>query len=333
MTEDNQIDYFQLIARYLSGNAADREVKLLEDWVLSSPENKAQFNAFKKAWMLSGIKNEALGIDAEKEWQATSNLLFPEAKTISLEARPQRRIGFYLRTVAAAIVLLIAGVWVFQNLHSGRGMEFATENAIADNRLPDGSQVAMNQYSTVKFSPRGDKKYRRVELAGDAFFEVQRDTARPFVIAAQDVEIEVLGTAFYVDAREDQPQVQVIVQSGTVSVSAGAQQVILSAGEIGIYDKATGALTERANDDLNYMAWKTGVLVFESSDLESVVFDLNRRFHANISIANPELRSCEITATYEQGSLDAIVRIIERTLGVKAEMDGEGIIFSGTGCN
>ncbi|MBK7335155.1 MAG: FecR domain-containing protein [Saprospirales bacterium] len=250
MTEDNQIDYFQLIARYLSGNAADQEVKLLEDWVLSSPENKEQFNAFKKAWMLSGIKNQALGIDPEKEWQATAGLFFPEAKTVSLEA-----------------------------------------------------------------SPKADKKYRRVELAGDAFFEVQRDTARPFVITAQDIEIEVLGTAFYVDAREDQPQIQVIVQSGTVSVSAGTRQVILSADEIAIYDKATGALTERANDDLNYMAWRTGVLVFETADLESVVFDLNRRFHSNISIANPELRSCEITATYEQDSLEAIVKIIERTLG------------------
>ncbi|MBK6905181.1 MAG: FecR domain-containing protein [Saprospirales bacterium] len=332
MTEDNQIDYFQLIARYLSGNAADQEVKLLEDWVLSSPENKEQFNAFKKAWMLSGIKNQALGIDAEKEWQATAGLLFPEAKTVSLEVRPQRRIGFYLRAAAAAIVLVIAGVWVFQYLNRGRSMEFATENAIADNRLPDGSQVAMNQYSLVKFSPKADKKYRRVELAGDAFFEVQRDTARPFVITAQDIEIEVLGTAFYVDAREDQPQIQVIVQSGTVSVSAGTQQVILSADEIAIYDKATGALTERANDDLNYMAWRTGVLVFETADLESVVFDLNRRFHSNISIANPELRSCEITATYEQDSLEAIVKIIERTLGLKAEINGQDIVFSGQGC-
>ncbi len=332
MTEDNQIDYFQLIARYLSGNAADQEVKLLEDWVLSSPENKEQFNAFKKAWMLSGIKNQALGIDAEKEWQATAGLFFPEAKTVSLEVRPQRRIGFYLRAVAAAIVLVIAGVWVFQYLNRGRSMEFATENAIADNRLPDGSQVAMNQYSLVKFSPKADKKYRRVELAGDAFFEVQRDTARPFVITAQDIEIEVLGTAFYVDAREDQPQIQVIVQSGTVSVSAGTQQVILSADEIAIYDKATGALTERANDDLNYMAWRTGVLVFETADLESVVFDLNRRFHSNISIANPELRSCEITATYEQDSLEAIVKIIERTLGLKAEINGQDIVFSGQGC-
>ncbi|MBK6619805.1 MAG: FecR domain-containing protein [Saprospirales bacterium] len=332
MTEDNQIDYFQLIARYLSGNAADQEVKLLEDWVLSSPENKAQFNAFKKAWMLSGIKNQALGIDAEKEWQATAGLLFPEAKTVSLEARPQRGIGFYLRAVAAAIVLVIAGVWVFQYLNRGRSLEFATENAIADNRLPDGSQVAMNQYSLVKFSPKADKKYRRVELAGDAFFEVQRDTARPFVITAQDIEIEVLGTAFYVDAREDQPQIQVIVQSGTVSVSAGTQQVILSADEIAVYDKATGVLTEKANDDLNYMAWRTGVLVFETADLESVVFDLNRRFHSNISIANPELRSCEITATYEQDSLEAIVKIIERTLGLKAEINGQDIVFSGQGC-
>ena len=330
MKEDNQhTDYFQLIARYLSGNASDAEVRQLEAWVLSSSENKAQFNAFKKAWILAGLKSQNLQIDVEKEWHAASGQLFPEAKTIPLQ---RRRTGFILRIAAAAAVFVLASVWIFQYLNQDKSLEFATENAVADNRLPDGSQVAMNQYSQMKYAPRADKKYRRVELAGDAFFEVERDTAHPFVIAAQKVEIEVLGTAFYVDAREEQPEVQVIVQSGTVSVSAGGQQVILTAGESGIYDKETGILSEKQNDDVNYMAWKTDVLVFENTDLAGVVFDLNRRFHARISIADPELRACEITATYEHKSLDAIVKIIEKTLGIKAAIKDGEIVFSGKGC-
>ena len=332
MEESPHTDYFQLMAKYLSGNAGDEEIRQLEEWVLSSEENRSEFRTFKKAWVLSGIKNNNLGIDAEKEWQSAAGILFPDAKTVSIQRRQQPRIGLYLRVAAAAVVLLLAGVWLFQYLDGAGSAEYSTENAIADNELPDGSQVALNQYSLVKFAPAANKKVRRVEMKGDAFFEVERDTARPFVIAAQNVQIEVLGTAFYVDAREEQPEVQVIVQSGTVSVSAGGQQVILSAGETGIYDKNSGVLSEKANDDLNYMAWKTNVLTFENTSLERVVFDLNRKFHSRISIANPALLACEITATYEHKSLEAIVKIIEKTLHITAETKDGEIVFSGESC-
>lgn len=321
-------DYIELIPRYLSGNASDSEVKLLEEWVLSSPENRASFIAFKKAWILSGVKTGNVQVDAEQEWKALSGQLFPETKTVAL--RPRR--NFFLRIAAAVAVLLVAVFLLVQYLGGGEYMELATQNQVEESLLPDGSQISMNQYSSLVYAPRRDKQYRRVELSGDAFFEVERDTARPFVIQAHDLEIEVLGTAFYVDAREDQPEVQVIVQSGTVAVKAGQAQVILNAGEIGIYDKASGALSKQANEDQNYMAWKTDVLVFEQTNLERVVFDLNRKFHTRISLADPALKACEITATYEGKSLEAIVKIIEKTLNIKAEQKDREIIFTGKSC-
>ena len=333
MSESNtHIDYFALIPKYLSGNASDSEVKLLEDWVLADSANKAQFNAFKKAWILSSIKMDDPQINVVQEWKSTAAQLFPEAKTVSLQPKANRRTSFLFRIAAAVTVLMVASIWLFQYFNGGESMELATQNTVAENRLPDGSQIAMNQYSQLKYAPSINKKFRRVELTGDAFFEVERDTARPFVITAENVEIEVLGTAFYVDAREDQSQVQVIVQSGTVSVKAGSQQVILTANEIGIYDKNTGDLTKKVNEDVNYMAWKTGFLVFESSNLERVVFDLNRKFHSKISIAKPELNTCEITATFDHQSLETTVKIIEKTLHIQAERTGEQIVFSGRGC-
>ena len=333
MSEDHShIDYFSLILKYLSGNASDPEVKLLEEWVLANAENKAQFNALKKAWILAGMKGQDAQIEVETAWRATAAQAFGEARSIPIGQGPARRISMIGRIAAAVAVVVVASFWIFQHLNREKGLELATQNTVEENFLPDGSQIAMNQYSVLKYAPSTGKKYRRVELKGDAFFEVERDTARPFVITAENIEIEVLGTAFYVDAREDQAQVQVIVQSGTVSVKAGTQQVILTANEMGIYDKRTGELTERPNDDVNYMAWKTEVLTFENTTLERVIFDLNRKFHARVSIANPELNACEITATLEHKSLDAIVTIIEKTLNIRAERKGEEIVFSGKSC-
>lgn len=333
MNEDNShIDYFQLISRYLSGNASDADVQLLEEWVLSSPENKAQFRAMREAWLLSGMKMQDQKIDVEKEWEAMAGRLFSDKKVVSLPARSQRRIPRLIGLAAAAVVLLLASVWLFQYLNQPVSIEIVARSEAVDDRLPDGTQISLNQNAAVKYAYDAERGIRRVELTGDAFFEVERDTARPFVIAARDVRIEVLGTAFYVDARPEQSQIQVIVQSGTVAVHAGAGQVALAAGETGIYDESTGALVKEQNEDVNYLSWKTGVLVFEETELNKVVFDLERKFHVPISITSPEIAACEITATFDQQPLDAIVRIIEQTLNIKAERREGEIVFFGRGC-
>jgi transmembrane sensor len=330
MKEDSHIDYFQLISRYLSGNSSDSEVQLLEEWVLSSTENRAQFSAFRNAWILSGIEGNYQNIDVEEEWQATAGQLFSEGKIVPMQARPRRRVAFFLKIAAAAALLVAASLWLFLSLNKPNLLEVVAQNEVKENLLPDGTQISLNKFSSVKYGT--GEKYRRVELAGDAFFEVKRDTAHPFVITAQAIEIEVLGTAFYVDAREGQNQIQVIVQSGSVAISAGAEKVTLTAGETGIFDKKTGKLHEKQNENVNYLAWKTGVLQFENVDLESVVFDLNRKFHSQVSIASPTLKDCEITATFEHKSLDAIVKIIEKTLGISAGKNGGEIVFSGQSC-
>lgn len=330
MAEDNKnIDYYNLSARYLSGEASDSEVSQLEEWVLASDENKLTFQNFKKAWILSGIQGNYQKIEVEKEWETTAGQLFSSAKVVSISSKPKRRLSFIYGVAAAVVLLIVGSVWLFQFLKSPDYVEVITQNQIEEDQLPDGSEISLNQFSKVKFVTKTEDNSRKVELTGDAFFDVERDTLRPFIISTQNIEIEVLGTSFYVDSRVDQPSIQVIVESGSVSMIAGNQQIVLTADEIGIYDKSSGNLSKRQNDDVNYLAWKTGVLEFETTNLEKVVFDLNRRFHAEVSLANPALGVCEITATYANQSLEAIARIIERTLEIQADINGKVIVFSG----
>ncbi len=331
--ENNHAEFLDLIPKYLGGEASDPEVKQLEAWVLSSDENRKLFGRFKRAWILTGIEGNPQNIDVEKEWKATADLLFPKDNIVDLKARPKRRSGIILRIAAAIALLVAASVWFFIINDPVDYHEVASQNAVEEEALPDGTEIALNQFSSVKFSSDPKARVRRVELKGDAFFEVEKDAERPFIISAQDVEIEVLGTSFYVDSREDQPQIQVIVNSGLVSMKAGSDQVVLSANEAGIYEKSTGQLLKKQNDDVNYMAWKTKLLVFENTDLERVVFDLNRRFHSRVLIGNPGLNSCKITATFDHKSLEATVRIIEKTLNIKAREEGDTIVFSGDSCD
>jgi len=334
MSEDkNHIDFFDLIPKYLSGEASDSEVKRLEEWVLSSSENKAQFNQFKKAWMLSGIEGNYQNIDVEKEWTATSEKLFQEAKVVPLQKKSGRRIGIYLRIAVAVALVIVASIWIFYLIHDVSYQQVATKTQVKENELPDGTEIALNQFSSIKYPEKLDNKFRRVELKGDAFFKVERDETRPFIISTQNIEIEVLGTSFYVDSREGQSEIQVIVETGSVAMASGSDKIVMTKNEIGIYNKSSGQLLKKQNENVNYLSWKTAILVFDFTDLEQVVFDLNRKFHSRVSIANPVLNTCKITATYDNQSLEAIVRIIEITLDIKAEIDGDKIIFTGQGCD
>lgn len=325
--EHRHIEHFDLVVKYLSGEASDSEVKLLEAWVLESAENKAAFNEVRQAWMISGVHENHLGIDVEEEWNSMEDILFSEGKVVQMKSR--RGFGRYMGIAAAVIALVAVALWVF--LPEG-GSVLSTEDQVVVNKLPDGSQVSLNQYAMVEVKADYDDEERRIQLEGDAFFEVERDPEKPFIVATDEVEVKVLGTSFYVDSREELPKIEVIVESGVVEVSAKGNSIILNAGETGTYDKLTEELLKQSNEDENFLSWKTDTIVFENEPLDRVIHTLNRKFHAQIEMEIRDTSKCYINATYENKELDAILKIIEKTHGISTRREGDRIIFTGDRC-
>lgn len=332
--DGNHIDYFELIPRYLSGNAGIHEVKLLEDWVSASEENKRQFLAFRQAWLLSGVGINHRSFDIDAEWLRLKKNITPEntGKIRQLQVKPKYSIGNFTRYAAAIIIILISSIGIYNYFIKPQTTSLLSQNSIKTNQLPDGSIVTLNQNSALRYPEMKDSKDRKVELDGEAFFDVTRDTNRRFIVSIDNVTVEVLGTEFYIDARKDQDQITVIVRSGSVSVKSDSEKIILGPDESGTYDKDSGILLKSENKDLNYLSWNTGILIFEKTDLERVVHDLNRKFKSNIRIDNPQLQSCQITATFENKSLESIIKIIEKTLKIKSISRGDEIILTGKGC-
>lgn len=321
----------ELIYKYLSGNASDAEVQSLEAWVLADSKNKKEFIAFKKAWILSGMKEDQSTINVEQLWKETSGKVFSEAKTVSLKPRQSRRT--WLSIAATISLLLVAAFWFFQTKGT-TPMVVKALNEIENFNLPDGSKITLNQSSTLSYTFLENDKKRKVDLKGDAFFEVARDEQNPFIINTEGIEVEVLGTSFYVDGREQEDAIVVIVQSGSVAVRYGSKETVLKNNEKAIFRKNTQTLEKVQNEDANYKSIQTNILTFENSKLEEVVFALNRHFNADISIENEVLKNCELTAVYENKSLDALLKIIEESIrGVEVKQLGNKITLNGLSCN
>lgn len=329
MEKQDQHDYFSdLMSRYLSGNTDAAEQAELEQWVLADPANKKQFMAFKKAWMLSGMQNpQDANVDAM--WNSTAEQLFPAANVRQLPTSQSNR---WLKIAAAVVVLIVSTALIYRHFQSPSPFFAETTTVTMPYDLSDGTRVTLNKSSSIRFLAENEAGEREVQLTGDAFFDVARDEAAPFVIETQNVEIEVLGTSFYVDSRVSQSAIQVIVQSGQVAVRAGDQEVILNKDEQAVYDKTSNRLMKQANEDENYLALKSGELVFDATPMETVVFALSRYFNTNIVIGEEALKACPLTSTFKNKSLPAVLTILESSFGIQSRQQGDQVVLTGQ-CN
>ena len=326
-------DVEDLMVKYLSGNASEAEVQRLESWVLENPTHKEQFMAFKKLWFLASLSETASSSTVDKAWTAVSDQISASDNVVHLNVRRSSSRLVWWSVAAACLVLVIGLLWVFLPSSPNQPLVVTALDKIIEQELPDGSQVSINRYSEITYLLNTRANRRELSLEGDAFFEIARDTSLPFVISTEEVEIEVLGTSFYVDAREGEPEIQVLVQSGTVALRHRGQEIMLTENEVGTLDRKTGDLKESQNNDVNYLGWIQNELIFESNTLEQIVFAVNRHYHSSITIEDNAIKDCKLTATYRDKSLDAVIRIIETSLNIQSRKEGEKIFLSGSGCN
>ena len=331
--DNNHIDYAVLIGKYLAKEAGAEEITALEKWVAESDENKDTFNKYKQSWILSGIKKKNKNIDLDAEWTRLSSKLFEQRiETLSSPKirKLQPGLPLFFRIAAAVVVLFAVSFFLYNFFLKPGTVEMMATTTIETETLSDGSTITLNRNSTFKYPKKFTKGVRKVELTGDAYFEVEHNKNQPFIIESQNIEIEVLGTSFYVDSHEDNSTVEVVVNSGGVALRSDKEnQIILKAGDKGIFDKKTGQLFREKNTDVNYNSWKTKLLVFDDTKLVEVVDKLNEVYDTNIEIINPEIDNFRITVTFDNMTIEAVINILRETLDIVIEKHDNGYFISG----
>jgi ferric-dicitrate binding protein FerR (iron transport regulator) len=315
----------ELITRYLGGEATDAEVSELESWVQEDPKNTTRFIEMKKAWILSGMTHGTDQINIDAAWESLAR------KTTQKHEAKIRRLGYrstVVRIAAAIVFLVLAGAVAYRVMVPG-DQSYIAEAAPSEIRLDDGSTVVLNRESSLTWDA-GAKDKRLVSLEGDAFFDIARDEDKPFVIVTEEVEVEVLGTSFYVDARPERQLVEVTVESGEVAVRNGGESVTLATGEKAVFFKDRRSLQKAINLDLNFKSVKTGVLTFDNDRLDAVVNALNRHYHAMIFVETTTLETCALTATFEDKTLDAVLQIIASTMDIEIVRQNGQIVLRGS---
>lgn len=184
--------------------------------------------------------------------------------------------------------------------------------------LSDGTKVWLNASSAIKYPVFFESGIRKVFLTGEAYFEVARDTTRPFIVSTSKMEVEVLGTSFNVMAYSDVDLVETTLITGHVKVKTEDSNLVLQPGMQAQLDKGSNELASTQADTNVITSWRFGKYIFNYENLESVMSKLSRWYDVDILFANEEKKSIHFSGTlYKYNDVNEILRIIELTTNVK----------------
>ncbi|MBP8960059.1 MAG: FecR domain-containing protein [Bacteroidales bacterium] len=247
-------------------------------------------------------------IDVDSAWEKIISGI-TEANSTSIKKNNRS----YLK-IAAAITLILtlsAAVLYITRTSQSNYVVVSTgeKDAVKEISLPGGNRVWLNRNSTLSYKTKPDDNSKNIKLSGEGYFDIVHDPSHPFIIDAGKATIRVIGTTFNVITSNSKKEVEVFVESGNVLLSTvSGKDVVLEPGYIGRADNKSAI--KILNNNKNYLAWKTGLLVYEDTPLNEVLHDLNRVYGINITVEDPSILDYRITSTFDKDPGETIINVI-----------------------
>lgn len=198
-------------------------------------------------------------------------------------------------------------------------------------QLPDGSTGSLNSGSRLKYQVQfiGERK---VELIGEAFFDVVHNAEIPFHVNTKNLDIKVLGTTFNVIANEGEQTEEIVLQTGKVDISSkkGNQLAVLKPNEQLTLDIEKQKVTKNEVEASQYTSWKEGKLVFRNENVQQVARRLSRWYNVEVLVDGNMLNEYTFHATFVDEPLDEVLKLISLTTPIsykeeKRASDSDGV--------
>lgn len=225
-----------------------------------------------------------------------------------------------------------AGAKLEYNAASGSSKEILY-NTIATPRggqyqveLPDGSHVWLNASSSLRFPTAFTGSERRVEVTGEAYFEVAKNAAMPFVVRAGEAEVRVLGTHFNVMAYADEPTLQTTLLEGSVKFVKGNSISLLKPGQQSQLAPGSSIKVVSDVDVDKVMAWKNGLFKFQDADIATVMRSLSRWYDVEVVFQNKNINDQFLLEMPRSSKLSDVLKVLELTGDIHFDIEGKKII-------
>lgn len=360
-----------LLSKKLAGEASEKELEALQQWLQEHPEKAFTYE------IINGIKEDKDSTDEElrapETWARNSwNKLqlamnepelavIPSQVTDPKEDRetPVQKFHWYSVAAAIAAITLLASGYFYWN-RTGK----PTVNEIARNqvfmkrgnrfsvKLPDGSLIWMNSGSKLTYGDSFTKGNRDVYLEGEAYFNIQKDEAHPFIIHTQKMDIKVLGTVFNVKAYPEDQMTEAALLSGKISVNikGGEAQynrdIVLQPAQKLVVNNSANLDQHFSTDELmdasspisivpihsvagnaicDEVGWVYNKLIFKDQTFQALAVRMERWFDVNIYFEDNSLKTETFNGVFENENITEALKALQLATDFSFRHEGNNI--------
>ena len=328
--------YEALIMSYLDGQCSAEEARELLLWVAESEENRLYFNALKdqyEVWNLTDFAMPELDeADVEAALDAVNARIdaIEETETKVVQMPWLRRNYKYVSGVAAAfLIALFVGFLVRNSFNSTVTYAFNGQNE-SSYILPDNTSVNFNSEGSLSYTKHFGESDRSVDFEGVAYFDVTKDESLPFVLHCNNMDVEVLGTSFLLNADKNAERYSVDLYTGKVKMTTFDKKgnilsvVVINPGERGVWNASANELKAMSYSQVKEDELLTEhVLVFNNEKLSKIVEALEYIYKVEIDLGD-SCASKKITARFsDDESIDEVLETIALVSEVTVTKEGE----------
>jgi transmembrane sensor len=194
-------------------------------------------------------------------------------------------------------------------------------------RLSDGTKVWINSESSLRYPAYFAKSIREVEARGNVYFEVAKDSTRPFVVVSRELKTEVLGTRFEVNTYGDRDEVSATLVEGSVRVNVGSRFVVMKPNQQFVFNTKNGGIDVAEVDAARKVMWKDGILVIDNESFRDVIWKLERWYGVSIVNETGFVFTQSFSGEFDREDIQAAIETMCVNLNITYMMDKDRIIL------
>lgn len=322
-----------LIYKYLNKTISPAESEQLRNWIELQEENRATFNK-----LAAFYKNDESKLPVMKEmvWAEISQRFGEDPA--SRYTRPAWSWEMIFKVAAVLIIISAIVFRAYQISIEDNDQQLSKVNTITKEaplgarittKLPGGSMVTLNSGSKISFPAEFRGNTREVILSGEAYFEVEHDPGKPFLVKMKGDVVRVLGTSFNIRSYPADSAVYVSVASGKVSYSIpSGDEVILEPGRMATYTPGKGSLETGEVNSLQAFGWKDKILYFNNLAFDKISVELERWYGVELSYDEDITFDGTYTEQFHNATLREVLHSLSFVYRFEFEIQGEKIIIT-----
>lgn len=316
MDMQKQIDE-HILLNYFTGSLSADQKQEVEQWLQESEENRKLARDVQYIYMATDTLNTIKEVNSAEALEQVKKKFRKPNNTNYL---------VWFQRVAAILVfpLLVSTIYFITKKEPAEYIEVKTNpGMVATLNLPDGSKVWLNSGSYLKHPQKFTGDTRTVELDGEAYFSVQKDKSKRFIVNTPfDLKAEVLGTEFNIEAYKGSNQVTTSLISGSVKLSFRNKEneeesFIMKPDDEVAYNIKNKGIKTNTSYLPTQIAWKDGLVVFRNTSFEEALKILDKRFNTKFIIKNDLLYENSFTGTFSGQHLTLILEHFRLSSGIQ----------------